>query len=328
MARLLRTTARSLLIAAAAWGLSAGIATANARAEPAKVATTPAEIVSPVQLAAARQELAQALASNSAASRAHAVEALRQGLGERAAEEIIKALDDTSPMVRFAAAMAAGELRLTQAAGTLLRVTNDANASVRAAAVFGLHRLGDTRFSRSLEQLLLDPSPDVRGNTCIALGRLGEKSAIKILLPLLKDTEPSVRLQAGEALWLLGDERGMRLLVASTLSADIHSQMFAMTALAAARDTRVVGHVKPFLKAAEPELALMAARGLGMLGDGDGYKLASAGTQSKAPRHRMLAALALGAINRPEAAPTLAGLLKDTDADVRIAAATALLQLH
>jgi hypothetical protein len=59
-----------------------------------------------------------------------------------------------------------------------------------------------------------------------------------------------------------------------------------------------------------------------------GYDIAKKGAGSSEPKLRVLAALALGAIGRTDAQPTLAALLKDADPDVRVAAATAILQVN
>jgi HEAT repeat protein len=51
------------------------------------------------------------------------------------------------------------------------------------------------------------------------------------------------------------------------------------------------------------------------------------GARETDPKLRVLAALALGAIGRTDEQPVLRDLLNDKDPDVRIAAATAILQL-
>jgi HEAT repeat protein len=51
------------------------------------------------------------------------------------------------------------------------------------------------------------------------------------------------------------------------------------------------------------------------------------GAKSIDPRQRLLAALAFGDIGRTDAQPVLAGLLTDSETDVRLAAAGALLQI-
>jgi HEAT repeat protein len=49
---------------------------------------------------------------------------------------------------------------------------------------------------------------------------------------------------------------------------------------------------------------------------------------SSEPRQRWMAAQALGAIGRPDAKAALAPLLSDSEAQVRLAAAAAILELH
>jgi HEAT repeat protein len=64
-----------------------------------------------------------------------------------------------------------------------------------------------------------------------------------------------------------------------------------------------------------------------MVGSDEGFGVAVKASKSTDPRQRVLAALALGAIGRSDAQDTLRKLLSDGDPDVRLAAATALLQL-
>ncbi len=71
----------------------------------------------------------------------------------------------------------------------------------------------------------------------------------------------------------------------------------------------------------------MAARVVGQLKSDEGYGVAMEYYDSKDARQRALAALAFGDIGRMDAQEYLEKLLKDNDPDVRIAAATALLQL-
>jgi HEAT repeat protein len=103
--------------------------------------------------------------------------------------------------------------------------------------------------------------------------------------------------------------------------------MLALLALAAPRDQRVLGHIQGQLTNDYDEVTLIAARAAGMLGSDDGYGVALKGARSGDPRQRMLAALAMGAIGRPDSQSSLSVLLRDTNQDVRISAATAILQL-
>jgi hypothetical protein len=161
----------------------------------------------------------------------------------------------------------------------------------------------------------------------MVLGLLGDPTARRVLLPMLSDQNPAVRLQAAEALWRLGNDHGLDVLVGASISKVPDDQMMAMLALAGPHDSRVLGHIEGNLTADYEEVALVAARAAGMVGSDAGYGVALKGIKSPQARQRMLAAMAFGAIGRADAQEYLAPLLKDEDADVRLAAATAILQL-
>jgi HEAT repeat protein len=276
----------------------------------------------------AREQINTALASDDPVIRTHAIEAAREALASGARDQIFKALTDKEGIVRFAAAMAIGELRLEGAQPTLIRMISDPDSNAQVGAIFALHRLGNTRFSSGLESALKSPDPNVRATAAFALGRLGEKSAINILRPALKDRAVEVRLQAGEALWRLGDEEGLKVLVGASLSGHPAHAMVGLLAMAGPSDTRVKEHIRAGLESDYLEVKLVAARALGLLGSDEAFVLARDTTHSPDVRQRYLAALALGAIARPDAQDTLAPLLKDADPDVRVAAAAAILELR
>lgn len=280
----------------------------------------------------ARREILSAVNSNDTIVTVHAIEAIRQtplSGNPDARQAIVDGLNDSASVVRFASAMAAGELRIADAKPRLLEMIDDRSRSVQVAVRFALHRLGDTRLSHDLEKSARDPDRLVRANTVVALGLLEEKSALNVLRPMLKtDRDATIRLQVAEAMWRLGNQEGLESLVAASVSAFPDDRMIAFMALAGPRDTRVVEHIRGGLTADYPEVALVAARATGMLGFDDGYGVALEGAGSVDMRQRSLAALALGAIGRSDAQPVLSDLLKDDDSDVRLAAATALLQLH
>src|SRR5206468_998112 len=105
-------------------------------------------------------------------------------------------------------------------------------------------------------------------------------------------------------------------------------QMVALLAIAAPRNTKTIQHCRSSLTSDYPEVSLVAARACGMLASDEGYGVALIGAKSGDARQRQLAALALGAIGRPDAQPILAPMLNDQNSDVRVAAATAILELH
>lgn len=278
---------------------------------------------------AARDVLTAAIADRDGLLRMHAVEGIKDALGSGGRDQILAAFSDPQAPVRFVAAMAAGELRLEAALPLLRRAINqEKDPHIQVAVIFALHRMGETSFSRGLEQALKSPDPEVRANAAIALGRLDEKSAVKILRPILRDPHAETRIQAAEAIWRLGDEEGLKYLVAASLSGHPAHKIVAIMGLAGPRDRKVIEHVRAGLDSEYTEVALVAARALGMLGSDEAYMVAAAAVSSPDWQQRHLAALALAAIGRADSQDLLAPLLKDAEPDVRVAAATAILQLR
>ncbi|HEX4797082.1 MAG TPA: HEAT repeat domain-containing protein [Humisphaera sp.] len=277
--------------------------------------------------AAAKTMLADALVSPDTEVRVHAIEAIRLTDPQEHNADILRALRDPQPQVRFAGALASGDLRLQEARPILLQMADDSSENVRVAVRYALHRLGDTHLSHDLEVMARSTNPMVRGNTAMVLGMLGEPSALRILRVMRLDANPAVRQQASEAMWKLHDQTGLEDLIALSLSSHPDDQMLGLIGLAEPRDVRVRQHVRNGLTADYPEVTLVAARAMGMLGSDEGYGLALRGINSTDQRQRQLAAFAIGAIGRPDAQTPLRKLMADPAPDVRLAAATALLQL-
>jgi HEAT repeat protein len=282
----------------------------------------------PQLMESARKEIHAALRSNDEITRSNAVEAVQRGIGRDGAEQILAALDDRHPLVQFAATMAVGSLQLNEAHERLLDLVEHEDPMVQIGARFALHRMGNTTFSHDLEKFAVDGSSAIRGTTVMALGMLRETSALKILRYLRRDPDGAVRLQVAEAMWRLGDESALPTLVAASISQYPDDQMLALQALAGPQDRRVMEHVRSKLVTEYDEVALVAARAVGELGSDDGYGVALRGARSADPRQKVLAAMAFGAIGRSDAQPILAEMLKDPNQPVRLAAATALLQLR
>ena len=277
--------------------------------------------------ASAQQELAAALHSSDPEVRAHAIEAVRQTSGVKQSGDILAALDDPAPLVRYAACLAAGELQLREAHEKLLQFADDKDAAVRVVARYALHRIGDTRLSHDLENLSRDPQPQVRGTTAMVLGMLGDPTALKVLKGVRLDSSAPVRQQAAEAMWRLGSEQGLRDLVGWSVSRYPDDEMIGLLGLAVTHNRNVIEHIRGGLTTDWPEVNLVAARAMGMLGCDEGYGVAQLGAKSSDPRQRLLASVAFGAIRRTDAQETLRMLLGDADPNVKVAAAEAILQL-
>ena len=137
-----------------------------------------------------------------------------------------------------------------------------------------------------------------------------------------------MRQQAAEALWRLGNTDGRDDLIALTVSRYPDDEMFGLLALAEPHNKIVSKTIFGDLNSEYEPVALVAARALGMLGWHVGLGVALDGVNSGDPQERFLAALALGAIGRPDEQPALAKLLKDPNPAVQVAAAVGILQLR
>lgn len=287
-----------------------------------------AEPISPELRGRAKLVIEDSLKSTDPILRANAIEAIQRTIGVEGADHIQRGLNDRESVVRFSSAMAVGALQLKPAKPTVWEMAQgDGDASVRVAARYALHRMGDVRLSHDLEKYAIDTDKWVRANTAMVLGRLGEKSALNVLRTMTKDRQREVRLQVFEAMWRLGDEEGLENLVASSYSQDPSDQIIATIALAEPRNDKVSGVIYGKLVSDYPETELAAARGMGMLGSDAGYTIAMNATRDTDPRRRVMAAMALGAIGRSDAQPALTRLLGDQDPNVKLASATAILQL-
>lgn len=272
-------------------------------------------------------ELNRALMSKDPILRANAVEGLQRGLGATASGRILSALDDKEALVRFAATMATGTLKLPGAEPRLVALADDPSKLVQIGARYALHMLGDTRRSHDFEDYAVDPDPRIRANTVMVLGLLGEKSALKIFRGMQKDLDPAVQLQLIEARYRLGDESALEDLAVASVSKFPDDQIIAILALGSTRDERNARLIGGKLTSDYTEVTLAAARSLGMVGVDLGTGVALKAVDAKEPRQRAMAALALGAIGRSDTQRALEKLLKDADPHVRLAAATAILQL-
>jgi HEAT repeat protein len=294
--------------------------------------------IDPALQSAAKAEIKIALHFNDKVIRSHALETLAEEHMTDWSQQIVDALNDDSSLVRKSAALTAGQLRITAAAAHLDPLLDadthvDAQGATsatqeRIAAIYALHRLGDTSHSHELEKTAFDTRAQVRGDTAFVLGLLGDKSAIPLLQQMLRqDPEVIVRLEVAEALWRLGDQKGQEALVQATVSGYASDQMMAILALAEPHDTKMLEYIVGLFSNDYPEVQLMCARAAGMLGSDIGYGVALEYLDSVDAHQRALVAMAFNTIGRSDSQKFLAKLLKDSDPDVRLAAAGALISI-
>lgn len=254
------------------------------------------------------------------------------------------ALLDEHPAVRFAGAVAVGRLADRGAELAVRECLRDADASVRVAALFALHRLGDTSRTGAMADYLLDHEDvAVRRNAAMLLGLLGEPGAIKLLARAMRDPDQGVRQHVLEALARLGNGEAKQELTFMTSSGVGSEEVFAIGALAATGDPAYIDTFRYKLATGmHLETKLAAARGLGLLGEDDGFKVAVSALRTRrtpiqdpqdppagqAFRAKQMALTALGAIGHSEALPDLRRYLEESeDPRIQVAAARAILQI-
>jgi HEAT repeat protein len=273
-------------------------------------------------------ELSAARASGSAELRSQAIEAYVLGVGPAGAKQTVLAgLNDPSVMVRFAAAVAIGQMQIAEALPELRGRLSDPSPHVQAAVRYAMHKLGDRTHTQDLVALSMHPDANVRANVAFVLGLLGESSAIRILRPMQADPSANVRLEVAGAMWRLRSDDGLEALAQFSISQFGDDQILALLAMTGPQDARAMSLIRGRLTDDYEEVRLAAARAMGELGSDRGYAVATEQVSSGDPRRRVLAAMALGAIGRADAQDDLAPLLNDPQAEVRLAAATALLRI-
>ncbi len=276
--------------------------------------------------------------------RAMGIEILQRHLGIDARPWVRLALQDKEPGVRFAALLAAGSSKDSQSEPLIRSLCEDPDPNLQLGAFYALHQLGDTQYAARMPPLLLNhPSPDVRRNTAFILGLIGEPGAVSLLARAMKDADDSVRDQALISMARLRNAEAIQQLTFSANSGDGLRRVQALNALAELDS-------KPLLKTFHYKLTegefievrLAAARGLGRLGNAQGFNLAMEALEFNHPdrsvpddppreqimRVRQLAARAVGAIGDERALSALRRCMEDpVDPRIQLAAADAILEI-
>jgi HEAT repeat protein len=252
------------------------------------------------------------------------------------------ALRDENRGVRFVACMSIAEARLTGFTEQLTPLLVDESASVRAACMLALARSGERVNLTPLATMVLDNDPEVRANAYLVLGELGNQSAVPMIRESIgrgmKLVNPLrvrlVDLAAAEALVKLGDEFEIEPIRAALFAPPEQGEL---TVVACDSVRRLGDEVaRPMLERIissggesmrSPEIRLAAARALARLGGGKApLRIASEYVSHPDARIRAQAAalcadLGAGPKGSAEALEMLAGLIRDENPSVQIAAA-------
>ncbi|MAY75554.1 MAG: hypothetical protein CMJ31_12740 [Phycisphaerae bacterium] len=331
--------------------LAIALALSNGCAADAASATrtaATAEATPAVVSDAALRERAIALLEKASESdvpqrRANAIEGLSP-IGERAKPYVRAGVVDDNPGVKSIAMLVAGRSGLGELAPFIRPSLKESSPFVRISAIYALAATKQDVDRTPLADLLLtDPNPALRAHAAFVLGELGDDSA----LPLLKQAAregiarasvnayQAMQLQIAEAMVALGDESGLQAVRAALFQS--RPEGLELTALAA----QILGRVDDeasagnliYLTAYEeqgrlmpPEVRLAAARALAQMGRREGWFVADEYLQHEDPLVRALVAHVYGETRGGDELRKLQTLLEDESEDVRIAAASGILQ--
>jgi beta-lactamase regulating signal transducer with metallopeptidase domain len=161
------------------------------------------------------EALTEALRDEDAEVRQHAVFALTQIRGPRAAQALMAALKDADPEVREKAVWGLGIRPGDGMVDLLAAALRDSHAEVRQKAAWSLGLKGDRRSVQPLMNALKDENNEVRRMAAWALGLKGDSEAVEPLIDALRDKDAEVRGMSAWALGLRGDRRAAKALNAA-----------------------------------------------------------------------------------------------------------------
>jgi HEAT repeat protein len=275
-------------------------------------------------------------------------------LGDVVEEAILELLTDKRPERRLLAARTLLDMKVERAAPQLLALVVDENSEVRAAAALALAALpthlavplldGLRNPSRDVAKLYMaavaaqseefldivaehleDSDPAMRAGVILALGRVRRDADFAPLKARLRDEVPQVRIAAT---WALSRFRSAEAaVVLLDALADPEERVYEAI-VSALHGLGAVAHplIVQRLVTEADELDARVAHIL-ELPEATGMSLVRGCLTSSEPQFRVAAARALGHLGSGDDAPAIAELLSDGAAQVREAAAGALLRI-
>ena len=143
------------------------------------------------------------LGKNNNMVRLVALDTLERLADPSAFESVARLLTDSASNIRAAAVVTVASCDGSRAVPLIVDLLRDASWEVRFEAVKTLGRLGDARAVEGLCRVLQDKDHDVRESAANALGRIGDVRAIPSLVLALMDLQSFVRTSAHNALFRL-----------------------------------------------------------------------------------------------------------------------------
>jgi len=274
-----------------------------------------------------------ALSSNVALHRTHAIEVIAKTGQSKFMPKVIELTDDDYTLVRFVSAIAIGDLKYYQGKSRLEKLLNDSDKSVQSAAAYGLAKLGDEQKANLIRANVKNKNQAVRANAALLLGKLGNQNDLKILYWALRDEDSSaaVRFQAVESIAMLGDEDIYSKIWTMLISAYADDRIMGVKSMGALKTPKARNALILMLDDPVEEVRLASAEQLGYMGEKMGeieiidYLSRKGGFLDPQERERkdVLAALAIGSVKTDQLKPYLYELISDRPVSVKLAAAQA-----
>ncbi len=243
-----------------------------------------------------------------------AVEALGGISSPQIPEILLRTLNSQDPGVCTAAIDALGRCGGPEIVKPVSRMLTHGNAHVRAIAAEVVGRARGAQALEPLMKLTRDPQWDVRRAAVEALGRIRDKKATGAVIRGLADSDQDVREAAARALGNLRERKAVGPLVLALCDKDTSVRRITAASLsriledwgASPEAFAMVDKIKPFLQDSDQEVRRRAADLLASL------MAAQQGRSTHTTENRTVA-LAL-----------LLQIIRDADADLRLASAEAL----
>jgi HEAT repeat protein len=246
--------------------------------------------------------------------------------GAKGAEaELAPLLKHKDHRIRVATIEALARMDLQQNADGVRALLRDPAWDVRSAAASALAKLRDMATVDALVASLQDPNADVRASAAISLGRIGEERAIAPLVVASKDGDSNVRKMASGALMQI-DREWAQTDAAKSAAPDLRAALTSGDWFVRRAATLALEQMGEKTQTATPnstEIATPARRRAQAV-----VSIFEELLKDFDADLRLAAALSLGRLGEKRARSALMTAMTDVDEAVRLAATEALTQLH
>ena len=262
--------------------------------------------------------LLQAMTDEESNIRWAAAQALQKAGSKRVADRLIEYLGHWSTGVREVSVWTLGEIDDPRVEDKLVFASEDRDPSVRMAAVYSLERHNTPRTVLHLIKTLSDAHFSVREAAVWTLGKFGDRRAVGPVMKVLNDESSKVREAAAWTLGWLGDRRAVGPLINALSDDAFKVREAAAYTLSELGDTKAVTPLIEGLGRGPSETREKIAMALTRLGEPLGQLIYDSLEGSHKAREQLLVR------KDPRAIFPLVRALKDSDQDVRRAAAATL----